>query len=800
MGKKTAYGLIRVSTNTQELISQREELRKIAKKFEYEINDDDFFEEKITGYDEHEHDRDSILKLKQQISVRPPSAIFVLELSRLTRRAIKVSHYIDILSLQTHVPMYFADYDIWTIDRETGKPNDKGIMELYGGARGVEIERDRIKNRTCRGRDAKAKRGLFVGHLTDGYKSIVDNDGEKVIVVDDNRAEVIKNIFDLYLNKEMSASEIRDWLIANEIPTTNKYRTLHPELFSGYKKEYKNISGNIFNRENALWSSNNICQILGNEWYIGKRKYKNEIYKVPAIISQDVFDKVQVRLSKFRSNVSTARNSYILNGMLFCGKCGRKMYAHTDEYNNMYYCSSQEYGKLNRCGLRWIRQQNLDAIVFDIIKIRSINDSLRKDKSPFSSFFDINRDEIRKIDEKISTYRSLYEIGQNDINNFKKELEYHVGMVSKYLSQPDILAVTESRIQKINNDIESVKSKCIEYQIQEEKLKKEKKGLLSLKDKLEAIDTMSDFNTIKALVKSVVSKVQVFNPDKTVSLIKIHYVNNRYDIVLYAPRMMRKKYILLNNYDVDWHLFYKDNESFFTFPEHYLAIKSNEELLFDTSEEIDENYDDLMLAQGELLVPRHDTQKGKERYIASVKNSKKLGYIDEDEAKIQIKFYDRMVENGMICKSFTEYIEKLKKDGYLIYKDSISVVEYVNLRKKGTFLIHDFDDLEPMSEKGIQRKEYNKQYHKSKNKGTSSSVQWIVKDVFYEEILKKRKRLYNQRYKAVNNKKISEAERAERLMKIDEQLEVLRYQVKYMPTNAKGKKHIKKYNNSNNES
>ena len=794
MGKKTAYGLIRVSTNSQELISQREELRKIAKKFEYEINDDDFFEEKITGYDEHEHDRDSILKLKQQISVRPPSAIFVLELSRLTRRAIKVSHYIDILSLQTHVPMYFADYDIWTIDRETGKPNDKGIMELYGGARGVEIERDRIKNRTCRGRDAKAKKGLFVGHLTDGYKSIIDSDGEKVIVVDDNRAEVIKNIFDLYLNKEMSASEIRDWLIANEIPTTNKYRTLHPELFSGYKKEYKNISGNIFNRENALWSSNSICQILGNEWYIGKRKYKNEIYKVPAIIPQEVFFKVQVRLSKFRSNVSTARNSYLLNGILFCGKCGRKMYAHTDEYNNMYYCSSQEYGKLNRCGLKWIRQQNLDAIVFDIIKIRSINDSLRKDKSPFSSFFNINRDEIRKIDEKISTYRSLYEIGQNDINNYKKELEYHVGMVSKYLSQPDILAVTESRIQKINNDIESVKSKCIEYQIQEEKLKKEKKGLLSLKDKLEAIDTMSDFNTIKTVVKSVVSKVQVFNPDKTVSLIKIQYVNNRHDIVLYAPRMMRKKYILLNNYDVDWHLFYRDNESFFTFPEHYLCMKENDERFVGMSNEINEADDEFLLSIGEFLIPLYDTEQGKERYIMSVYNRLSMNLMTEHEAEIQIQLYESMIEQGVIFSSPEQLVAKMQNDGWSVFKDNILIKDYVNLRKRGTLLVHDFVDLSPMSEKGMRRKEYNKEHHRRKNKGTSSSVEWIVKDISYAEVLKERKRLYNQRYKALHHKGISEEERNERLMKIDERLEVLRYQVKYMPSNSKGKKHIEKYN------
>lgn len=795
MSKNTAYGLIRVSTNSQELISQREDLRKIAKKFGYLISDDDFFEEKITGYDEHAHDRDSIVKLKEQITVRPPSAIFVLELSRLTRRAIKVSHYIDILSLQTRIPMYFADYDIWTINPTTGETNDDGIMELYGGAKGVEIERERIKNRTRRGRDAKAKKGLFVGHVTDGYKSVLNADGEKVIVIDEDRVDVIKMIFDLYLNKEMSTSEIRDYLIVNEIPTTNKYRLLHSEFFSGYKNEYR-AKGNIYNRDNALWVSSNICSILRDEWYVGKRKYKGEIYSVPAIIEQDVFDRVQARLTQYRVNITTATNSYLLNGLLYCGKCGRKLYGHTDEYNNMYYCSSQEYGKSNRCGLRWIRQQNLDAIVFDIIKNRTIHDSTMGKKTPFSDILQVNRDKIRNIDTKIKSYQNMYYREKENIEDLKKRLDYQIDSAGRN-NNSYILQSIEKQIAKLGDDIQNAENKCIEHKINEDKLKKEKKRLLSLKERLETINTITDFETIKTLVKSVVVKVQLFNPDKATTLIKLHYINGKSDMALYAPSRMRKKFILLSNFEGEYHLSYQSNAQDLIFPEHYLAIRDNDELLFDTSEDIDENYDNLMLSLGELLIPRYDTPQGKERYISSVENRLQLGYISKDEAKIQIGLYDRMIENGIICKSLNEYIEKLRIEGFSVFKDSISVIDYVNLRRKGTLFVNEYDDLQPMSEKGLQRKEKNKEHHRRKNKGTSSSVEWIVKDVSYEEVLKERKRLYNQRYKAVNNKKISEAERAERLMKIDEQLEVLRYQVKYMPTNAKGKKHIKKYNSDN---
>lgn len=791
---KIAYGLVRVSTNQQELISQREDLRNIAKKYGYIIQDEDFFEEKVTGYDiKYDDDRKSIIELKEQITINPPDAIFIWELARLTRRAVKVSRYIDMLSLSPHIPMFFADYEIWTINPETGMPNDEGIMTLYGGAKAVELERERIIKRTKRGRDAKAKMGLFVGHVKDGYKSVLNADGEKVIVIDDDRVDVIKTIFDLYLNKEMSTSEIRDYLIVNEIPTTNKYRLLHPELFSGYKNEYR-AKGNIYNRDNALWVSSNICSILRDEWYVGKRKYKGEVYSVPVIIEQDVFERVQARLTKYRVNISTATNSYLLNGILYCGKCGKKLYGHTDEYNNMYYCSSQEFGKEKRCGLRWIRQQNLDAIVFDIIRRRTIHDTTIGKKTPFSDILQLNRDKIKNIDMKISSYKNMYDREKENIKDLQKKLDYQIEFASRNSDKPYILQSIEKQISKLGDDIKNADNKCIEHKLNEDKLKKEKKRLLSLKERLETINTITDFDTIKTLVKTVVVKVQLYNSDKATTVIRLHYINGKSDIALYAPSRMRKKYILLSNFEGEYHLSYRNNAQDLIFPEHYLAIRYNDELLFDTSEDIDVSDDNLMLSLGELLIPRYDTPQGKERYISSVENRLQLGYISEVEAKIQIGLYDRMIENGIICKSLNEYIEKLRKEGFSVFKDSISVIDYVNLRRKGTLFVNGYDDLHPMSEKGLQRKEKNKEYHRRKNKGTSSSVEWIVKDVSYEEVLKERKRLYNQRYKAIRNKKITELEREERLREIDDRLEVLRYQVKYMPSNAKGKKHIKKYN------
>jgi hypothetical protein len=124
-GKKIAFGLIRVSSSAQELQSQKDALKKIAKEYGYTIADysegHDFFSEKISGYDDYDYDRASIVSLRNQILIRKPDAIFIWELSRLTRNATKVSKYINELSLTPKIPMYFADYKLWTIDPATGK-------------------------------------------------------------------------------------------------------------------------------------------------------------------------------------------------------------------------------------------------------------------------------------------------------------------------------------------------------------------------------------------------------------------------------------------------------------------------------------------------------------------------------------------------------------------------------------------------------------------------------------------------------------------------------------------------------
>ena len=802
---KVAFGLLRVSTTEQLMESQRDSLRKIAKSFGYTIKEEDFFEEKITGYDEDDlHDRDSIVQLSNRIKVQKPDAIFVYELSRLTRRAIKVSHYIDTLSVQPRIPMYFCDYQLWTLNPNTLVPNDDAILKLQGGAQAVEMERERIKVRTSRGRDAKAESGYYVGHLKDGYTWAFDDNDEKIILVDEERKPTIELIFNLYL-KGLSTGEIRDYLNAriDEYPSPNRYRLLHKDIFKGYKDVYKDRTGNLRKRSETLWSDGMVSSILSDEWYKGvryyhKRKDKNSVESKPTltlsvepIVDVETWEACNKRLAQFRMRVGTSKQTYLLSGLLFCGVCGRKLYAHSDGgYDDMYYCSSYDYGKKNRCGLKWVRRQNLDAIIYNIIRSRVNYDITRGKKSPFSDFFSVDKDTLNDISTKISTYRSLIEKASQNIDDANKQITFFIQQQGKSLGNQRMVDNYQQQIDAVLKQIKKEEAGIQTYESNIEKLKKQQKLFASVSNKLEEVKSIDDFVKVKELFNHVISRITLYNPDKTSTVIVINYVNGNRDIAIYSPRRLPKRYILLttDTENIAPYLSYDAEQKLIVFNKKYFGIAPNSEIIFDDGDEDveDATAKEIRFAEGEVRYGKWNTPDNRKRYFEECRT---LG-IPQEEAEQKYNF---AVKNHVVWNTIEDGITFYTEIGFKVFKDKISVKDYIELRRGSTLNVFAFADLLPMSEKGEKVKQYHKEYIKRYNTGKPSFTPYVVKDADYDEIQRKRKHLYNRKWKILNNKHLTQQEKDEKIFEIMEQLEAFKYQLKYLPSNKKGVQHLEKY-------
>ena len=794
--KKTAFGLIRVSTSEQDLRSQKESLMTIAEKYGYTIVDknegNDFFSEKITGYDDYDYDRESIVMLRQAIQIRRPDAIFIWELSRLTRNATKVSKYINELSLDTKIPMYFADYKMWTIDPETGKINNDNVLQIQGGARAVEMERERIKERTSRGRNAKAERGYYVGHLKDGYIWVEDENGEKVFKVDEERKPTIEKIYELYLDKQMSTGEIRDYLNANieTYPSPNRYRYGHPTMFKGYKNVYRDRSGNIYHRQDTLWTDAMVSNILRDEWYAGTRRYHGVSYPIEPIVTKERWEACKNRLKQFRMRISTAKQPYILSGLLYCGICGRKLYGHSDGgYGDMYYCSSYEYGKKNKCGLKWVRRQNVEAILVNIVKQRVYEDITIGEKSPFSDFFSVDKAALKDINDKCHTYKTLISRSKSVIEKYDKQIEFFIQQQGRYLDNQALVDNYQKQIEKTQKEIVEEKEKILNYEEAEERLKKQKKVLASVKDKVVEVSNLQDYEKMQKLMKHVIEKIILYNPDNKTTVIEVHYVNGKVDTAIYCPTYLMKKYIFLSKDDkkIAPYVKYDKDTKKLSFKGLYFACGGNSQVVFDEhNEPLDPLDEEIRKENGGVNFGTWDTSENRDRFM---REALELG-IDERKAR---QLYEYGLETGLVWRDLDHAKNYFHDRGMELFKDEMTVKEFIDLKRHDTLYVYEFDDLLPLSERGEQIKNYHKEYLKKRNTGNPTFTPYVVRDMKYEEICKERKHLYNRKYKILHNKHLSQQEKESQIFEIMEKLEAYKYQIKYLPTNKKGRQHIEKY-------
>ena len=98
---------------------------------------------------------------------------------------------------------------------------------------------------------------------------------------------------------------------------------------------------------------NSFFQIFRNRRYIGEYRYKDIVTPggIPAIVDQDLFDRVQQRFEQNRiAHGRPAKEdvSYLLTTKLFCGKCG----------------NAKRHGKAH-CDLKAIRKEPLERFVVD---------------------------------------------------------------------------------------------------------------------------------------------------------------------------------------------------------------------------------------------------------------------------------------------------------------------------------------------------------------------------------------------------------------------------------------------------
>ena len=194
--------LSRVSTHSQDLKQQTDELINAAHKDGYKDENIIIIEDKESAIKLTEEERNGLNELKRHINEDELiNCVYVYEVSRIARKE-KILFSIRDFLIEKHIQLVILQPYLKLLDADYNMTQSSQIMFAMFGAF-AESEMHIRKQRMMRGKRAKSENGYYVGgKVLFGYKVRED----KKFIVDEQKADIVRKMFNMYLNGETISS------------------------------------------------------------------------------------------------------------------------------------------------------------------------------------------------------------------------------------------------------------------------------------------------------------------------------------------------------------------------------------------------------------------------------------------------------------------------------------------------------------------------------------------------------------------------------------------------------------------
>ena len=379
-------------------------------------------------------DRPEIQVILKKIESPKIKAILAVEVQRLSRgdledagRLIKLLRYTNTLVITPQKIYDLKDeYDRDAFERELKRGNEY-----------LEYQK-KIMNR---GKMVSVSQGNYIGSVPPyGYEKIWIYEGKRkvpTLKVKEDEANVVRMIFDMYVNKDMGTPNIGHALDGLHIAPP--------------KGEY--------------WSQASIKDILSNMHYIGKVKWNwrktipivedSEIIKTrprtgeylifdgkhEAIISEELFQAAQEKKGKNPRAKKSAKIVNPLAGLLYC-RCGRAMQMKRYSANGKTYLS---YGCPNQvhCQTGSCRVTQMIDVVADILR-QSIADFEIRIKNDSGDSIKLHENLIKTLEKK------LKDINARELSQWESQSNPDISM----RMPQDIFRQLNEKLQKEKEEVQ----------------------------------------------------------------------------------------------------------------------------------------------------------------------------------------------------------------------------------------------------------------------------------------------------------------------------------------------------------
>ena len=351
--------------DSNSITNQKDILLRYAK--EHRFPNPTFFVD--DGYSGTNYDRPGFQQMLSEIEAGKVVVVLTKDLSRLGRNSSLTGLYIN-FTFPKYSVRYIAINDHFdTIDPNSTDNDVAGIKNWFNEFFAKDTSR---KIRAVQ--KAKGERGVpLTTNVPFGYRK--DPEDRTKWIVDEAAALVVKRIFKLCMEGR-GPMQIAKLLQAEKVlnPTSYKRRegikSPSPETADPYhwntntvvhileRREYTGCTVNFKTYTNSIWDKKQ------RETPIEKQAVFYNTH--PAIIEQEVFDKVQ-QIRKQRHRRTKTGKSSLFSGMVYCADCGAKMRYCTTNYfekrQDHFVCANYRINT-GSCSAHFIRAVVLEELVW----------------------------------------------------------------------------------------------------------------------------------------------------------------------------------------------------------------------------------------------------------------------------------------------------------------------------------------------------------------------------------------------------------------------------------------------------
>lgn len=436
--------------------------------------------------------RDSFLKMIDDAKLGKFDFIITKEISRFSRNTLDSIKYTQEL-LQNGVGVFFQSDNINTL-----LPDSELRLTIMSSIAQDEVRK--ISERVKFGFKRAIENGVVLGNNKIwGYKK----DNGK-LVIDEEQAEVVRLIFELYATENMGIRAIANELTARGYLNTEgnpfsfstiKNILINPK-YKGYycgrkthKYDYRNKNRKVFDEK---------------DWVM----YKDE-EDVPPIVSEELWEKANKILSKRSNNLKSDNpisynNKYTYSGKIICGehKCSyqRSMYRYPSGNKEIWQCREYVNKGKKGCDMPILYTTELNQIM------KQCYDEIVTNKA------DIIHDLI-----KIYTSLSQQSTITQDIAKCKVNINDILKRKDKLLDLSIAGKLSDDEFEKRNNsfnlEIDTLKVKIKDLEEQEQANIEVEKSIETLR---QVIAKELDFDNFvnNSVIDKLLDKIEVYKTDE----------------------------------------------------------------------------------------------------------------------------------------------------------------------------------------------------------------------------------------------------------------------------------------------